>query len=277
MTVLVRLLYRFTVLVLSWLALLAKSSASKNVEILVLRHEVAVLRRKNPKPRIDWIDRAMLARTRSSKHHCPHRAESGATPAWPPGGPRRRRTSQAGERPPGMLMRRPEQAGAANRRITGALGIQEARQDPGDEDDGDTEQDPEMGGSGWNSRWDGRCNRSYRARPWPFRPRPWGARNGAHGRTVDGSSPQSCLERRMRWSAACTSAGGERSVKPSAQPTLVRTQHLPLPAETAPWLRKRGPAGRFLLVTPCIRVSHCGLTCCGVYGRIDDMHRARLS
>lgn len=53
MTVLVRLLYRFTVLVLSWLALLAKSSASKNVEILVLRHEVAVLRRKNPKPRID--------------------------------------------------------------------------------------------------------------------------------------------------------------------------------------------------------------------------------
>ena len=92
MTVLVRLLYRFTVLVLSWLALLAKSSASKNVEILVLRHGVAVLRRKNPKPRIDWIDRAMLARTRSSKHHCPHRAESGATPAWPPGGPRRRRT-----------------------------------------------------------------------------------------------------------------------------------------------------------------------------------------
>ena len=161
----------------------------------------------------------------------------GATPAWPPGGPRRRRTSQAGERPPGMLMRRPEQADAANRRITGALGIQEARQDPGDEDDGDTEQDPEMGGSGWNSRWDGRCNRSYRARPWPFRPRPWGARNGAHGRTVDGSSPQSCLERRMRWSAACTSAGGERSVKPSAQPTLVRTQHLPPPAKMAPWLR----------------------------------------
>ena len=130
MTVLVRLLYRFTVLVLSWRALLAKSSASKNVEILVLRHEVAVLRRKNPKPRIDWIDRAMLARTRSSKHHCLHRAESGATPAWPPGGPRWRRTSQAGERPPGMLMRRPEQADAANRRITGALGIQEARQDP---------------------------------------------------------------------------------------------------------------------------------------------------
>ena len=243
MTVLVRLLYRFTVLVLSWLALLAKSSASKNVEILVLRHEVAVLRRKNPKPRIDWIDRAMLPRTRSSKHHCPHRAESGATPAWPPGGPRRRRTSQAGERPPGMLMRRPEQADAANRRITGAIGIQEARQDPGDEDDGDTEQDPEMGGSGWNSRWDGRCNRSYRARPWPFRPRPWGARNGAHGRTVDGSSPQSCLERRTRWSAACTSAGGERSdqeITTSARSRDRGSGH----DEMAPWQALPGPRCR---------------------------------
>jgi len=60
-TVLVRLLYRFTVLVLSWLALLAKSSASKNVEILVLRHEVAVLRRKNPEA-ADRLDRSGYAR-----------------------------------------------------------------------------------------------------------------------------------------------------------------------------------------------------------------------
>ena len=50
----------------------------------------------------------------------------------------------------------------------------------------------------------------------------------------------------------------ERSVKPSAQPTLVRTQHLPPPAKTARWLRKRGPAGRFLLVTSCVRVRHYG-------------------
>ena len=131
-----------------------------------------------------------------------------------------------------------------------------------------------MGGSGWNSRWDGRCNRSYRARPWPFRPRPWGARNGAHGRTVDGSSPQSCLERRMRWSAACTSSGGERSVKPSAQPTLVRTQHLPPPAETAPWLRKRARGAVFVLVTSRIRVCHCASRCRGVHGRIADVVRA---
>ncbi|MBS2531665.1 integrase core domain-containing protein [Catenulispora sp. NF23] len=57
----VRLLYRILVQVFSWLALLARSSASKDVEILALRHEVAVLRRANPKPRIGWTDRAVLA------------------------------------------------------------------------------------------------------------------------------------------------------------------------------------------------------------------------
>jgi hypothetical protein len=57
----VRLIYRFAVAVLSWLALPARSSASKNAEILVLRQEVAVLRRLNPKPRLEWADRAVLA------------------------------------------------------------------------------------------------------------------------------------------------------------------------------------------------------------------------
>lgn len=57
----VRLLYRILVQVLSWLALLARSSRSKDVEILALRQEVAVLRRANPKPRIGWTDRAVLA------------------------------------------------------------------------------------------------------------------------------------------------------------------------------------------------------------------------
>ena len=51
----------FGVAVLSWLALLARSSVSKDTEILVLRQEVAVLRRVNPKPRLGWTDRAMLA------------------------------------------------------------------------------------------------------------------------------------------------------------------------------------------------------------------------
>ncbi len=57
----VRLIYRFAIAVLSWLALLTRSSASKNAEILVLRQEVAVLRRVNPKPRLEWTDRAVLA------------------------------------------------------------------------------------------------------------------------------------------------------------------------------------------------------------------------
>ena len=57
----VRLIYRFAVALLSWLALPARSSASKNAEILALRQEVAVLRRVNPKPRLERTDRAVLA------------------------------------------------------------------------------------------------------------------------------------------------------------------------------------------------------------------------
>jgi hypothetical protein len=66
----------------------------------------------------------------------------------------------------------------------------------------------------------------------------------------------------------------ERSVKPSAQPTLVRTQHLPPPAKTARWLRKRGPVGRSLLVTACISVRHCGSMRSSGYGHIADRVRA---
>jgi hypothetical protein len=56
-----RLAYLALARVLSWLALLARSDATKDVEILVLRHEVAVLRRGTPRPALTWVDRASLS------------------------------------------------------------------------------------------------------------------------------------------------------------------------------------------------------------------------
>jgi hypothetical protein len=44
-----------------WLVLVGRSTASKDIELLVLRHEVAVLRRASPRPGLDWADRAIFA------------------------------------------------------------------------------------------------------------------------------------------------------------------------------------------------------------------------
>jgi putative transposase len=47
--------------VFGWLALLARSERAKDVEIFILRYQVAVLRRQVKAPRLLWADRAVLA------------------------------------------------------------------------------------------------------------------------------------------------------------------------------------------------------------------------
>src|SRR6476660_2745891 len=46
---------------LSWMVLHTRSDTANEIEILVLRHQLAVLQRREPRPRINWTDRAVIA------------------------------------------------------------------------------------------------------------------------------------------------------------------------------------------------------------------------
>jgi hypothetical protein len=82
-TVTLRLLYRIFQQVLGLLVLMGRTAATKDVEILVLRHEVAVLRRTNPRPRLDWADRAVFAALiRRLPTRCAPTAWSPRAPSW---------------------------------------------------------------------------------------------------------------------------------------------------------------------------------------------------
>jgi putative transposase len=56
-----RFAYLAVLCVFGWLALLARSDRAKDTEILILRHQVAVLQRQVNAPRLSWADRAVLA------------------------------------------------------------------------------------------------------------------------------------------------------------------------------------------------------------------------
>ena len=66
--VLLRLLYLIFQQVLGLTLLMGRTSSSKDVELLVLRHEGAVLRRAHPRPRLDWTDRAARMSPQLSAH-----------------------------------------------------------------------------------------------------------------------------------------------------------------------------------------------------------------
>ncbi|MEV5543285.1 hypothetical protein AB0L13_41335 [Saccharopolyspora shandongensis] len=67
-----RLLYLIFVRIGGWLSLLGRSSASKDVELLVLRHEMAVLRRANPKPRSQSTSGTTTAADRTAPANSAH-------------------------------------------------------------------------------------------------------------------------------------------------------------------------------------------------------------
>ena len=56
-----RLIYQMFSKLLGWIVLRTRSDTTKDIEILVLRHQLAVLQRRTPRPRMSWADRALIA------------------------------------------------------------------------------------------------------------------------------------------------------------------------------------------------------------------------
>ena len=56
-----RLTYQMFSKLLGWIVLRTRSETTKDIKILVLRHQLAVLQRRTPRPRMSWTDRALLA------------------------------------------------------------------------------------------------------------------------------------------------------------------------------------------------------------------------
>jgi hypothetical protein len=79
-----RLLYLFMIQVFGWLVLLGRSEAPKDAELMILRHEVALLRRQVTRPKPDWADRAILAAlARCFQPGCAPTGSSRRARCWP--------------------------------------------------------------------------------------------------------------------------------------------------------------------------------------------------
>ena len=56
-----RLIYQMFAKLLGWVVLRARSDTTKDIEILVLRHQLTVLQRRTPRPPMSWTDHALIA------------------------------------------------------------------------------------------------------------------------------------------------------------------------------------------------------------------------
>ena len=96
----------------------------------------------------------------------------------------------------------------------------------------------------------------------------------AHGHMADRADREDRCQPHIRRSGSIWLYQDTRSVKPSAQPTLVRTQHLPPAVKTALLAAETRPGGPFLLVAACLIMCHRGSMHSSGYGHIADSVRA---